>query len=122
MRASRSCGIRWRAACCRRAASARAGRSAPAGSWRRKAPTGVAELPRRGNQAAAAERNGAAADSHAARAAKSFVEINAYDKSGSLRYGTAGYLGNGYFITVKHGVMALNDANAERRITSIKVL
>jgi Trypsin-like peptidase domain len=53
---------------------------------------------------------------------KSFVEINAYDKSGSLRYSTAGYLGNGYFITVKHGVMALTDADPERRIASVKVL
>ena len=53
---------------------------------------------------------------------KSFVEVNAFDKSGSLRYSTAGYLGNGYFITVKHGVMALTDAEPERRIASIKVL
>jgi len=53
---------------------------------------------------------------------KSFVEINAYDKAGSLRYSTAGYLGNGYFITVKHGVMALTDADPERRIASVKVL
>jgi hypothetical protein len=53
---------------------------------------------------------------------KSFVEINAYDKAGSLRYSTAGYLGNGYFITVKHGVMALTDADPERRITTVKVL
>ena len=36
---------------------------------------------------------------------KSFVEVNAYDEFGSMRYSTAGYLGNGYFITVKHGVM-----------------
>ena len=53
---------------------------------------------------------------------KSFVEINSYDKSGSLRYSTAGYLGHGHFITVKHGVMALTDADPERRITSVKVL
>jgi len=53
---------------------------------------------------------------------KSFVEINAYDTAGSLRYSTAGYLGNGYFITVKHGVMALTDADPERRIASVKVL
>jgi hypothetical protein len=38
---------------------------------------------------------------------KSFVEVNAYDESGAMRYSTAGYLGNGHFITVKHGVMAL---------------
>ncbi len=53
---------------------------------------------------------------------KSFVEVNAYDKSGNLRYSTAGYLGNGYFITVKHGVMALTDTDSDRQITSVKVL
>ena len=53
---------------------------------------------------------------------KSFVEVNAYDKAGNLRYSTAGYLGNGYFITVKHGVMALNDNDPDRRIASVKVL
>jgi len=53
---------------------------------------------------------------------RSFVEVHAYDESGKLRYGTAGYLGSGHFITVKHGVMALKDAGDERRITSIKVL
>jgi hypothetical protein len=52
---------------------------------------------------------------------KSFVEVNAYDKSGIMRYSTAGYLGNGYFITVKHGVMALDRADDERRITSVKI-
>jgi len=44
---------------------------------------------------------------------KSFVEVNAYDEFGSMRYSTAGYLGNGYFITVKHGVMALNENQAK---------
>jgi hypothetical protein len=39
----------------------------------------------------------------------SFVELNADDNRGRMNYGTAGYLGNGYFITVKHGVIALND-------------
>ena len=53
---------------------------------------------------------------------RSFVEVNAHDASGRLRYGTAGHLGNGYFITVKHGVMALDDAEAERRIASISIL
>lgn len=53
---------------------------------------------------------------------RSFVEVNAYDASGNRRYGTAGYLGDGYFITVKHGVVALNDARNERKITSIKIL
>jgi hypothetical protein len=53
----------------------------------------------------------------------SFVELNAIDNLGKTSYGTAGYLGNGYFITVKHGVVALDepDAGAQRRITSIKV-
>ncbi len=54
----------------------------------------------------------------------SFVELNAYDNFGKTSYGTAGYLGNGYFITVKHGVIAL-DETAEgreaRRIVSIKI-
>ena len=53
---------------------------------------------------------------------RSFVEVNAHDASGRLRYGTAGHLGGGYFITVKHGVMALNEPKDERRITSITVL
>jgi hypothetical protein len=52
---------------------------------------------------------------------RSFVEVDAYDQSGKRRYSTAGYLGNGYFITVKHGVMALTKADPERQITSIKV-
>lgn len=52
----------------------------------------------------------------------SFVQVHAYDQSGSLRYGTAGYLGGGYFITVKHGVLALNDSADERRIMSVKIL
>ena len=54
---------------------------------------------------------------------ESFVELNAVDNFGKTSYGTAGYLGNGYFITVKHGVIALNEPEdgAERRITSIKV-
>ena len=52
----------------------------------------------------------------------SFVQVHAYDESGSLRYGTAGYLGGGYFITVKHGVLALDDARGERRVKSVKIL
>ena len=39
---------------------------------------------------------------------ESFVELYSYDDHGSSSYGTAGYLGEGYFITVKHGVVALN--------------
>lgn len=53
----------------------------------------------------------------------SFVELYSYDDKGSSSYGTAGYLGNGYFITVKHGVVALGQESAPdpRRITSIKL-
>jgi S1-C subfamily serine protease len=53
----------------------------------------------------------------------SFVELNSYDDHGSSNYGTAGYLGNGYFITVKHAVVALGQDGASdpRRIQSIKV-
>ncbi len=50
----------------------------------------------------------------------SFVELNAYDDRGSSSYSTAGYLGDGYFITVKHGVVPIGE-DAKRRITSIKV-
>src|SRR5689334_10079065 len=39
----------------------------------------------------------------------SFVELYATDNLGRTSYGTAGYLGNGYFITVKHAVVALKD-------------
>jgi len=54
---------------------------------------------------------------------ESFVELNAYDASGKSSYGTAGYLGNGYFVTVKHAVVALDDADGRegRKITAIKV-
>jgi hypothetical protein len=53
----------------------------------------------------------------------SFVELNTYDDHGTSNYGTAGYLGNGYFITVKHAVIALGqDGAAEpRRIDAIKI-
>lgn len=51
---------------------------------------------------------------------KSFVEVNAYDESGAMHYSTAGYLGGGHFITVKHGVMALSALS--KPITSITVL
>jgi hypothetical protein len=54
---------------------------------------------------------------------ESFVELNAYDASGKSSYGTAGYLGNGYFVTVKHAVVALDDPDGHEghKITSIKV-
>ena len=57
----------------------------------------------------------------------SFVELYAYDNLGKTNYGTAGYLGGGYFITVKHGVMALPDdgdrggAAASRKIESVRL-
>ena len=53
---------------------------------------------------------------------QSFVELNAWDNYGKSSYGTAGYLGDGYFITVKHGVVALDepqDNREPRRITRI---
>jgi S1-C subfamily serine protease len=54
----------------------------------------------------------------------SFVELYSYDDRGSSSYGTAGYLGEGYFITVKHGVVALNqEAQTDpRKITSVKLM
>jgi hypothetical protein len=55
----------------------------------------------------------------------SFVELYSSDNLGKTNYGTAGYLGNGYFITVKHAVVALRDDDeraASRRITSVKVM
>jgi S1-C subfamily serine protease len=57
----------------------------------------------------------------------SFVELYSYDSAGKTNYGTAGYLGNGYFITVKHAVVALSDDDdrpipVSRKITSIKIV
>jgi Trypsin-like peptidase domain len=54
----------------------------------------------------------------------SFVELYAYDNSGQKSYGTAGYLGRGYFVTVKHAVVALTGDNERgtRTITSVKVV
>jgi hypothetical protein len=55
---------------------------------------------------------------------ESFVELYSYDDRGSSSYGTAGYIGNGYFITVKHGVVALGqDGSSDpRQITSVKLM
>jgi len=55
---------------------------------------------------------------------QSFVELYSYDDKGSSSYGTAGYLGDGYFITVKHGVIALGQEGAAdpRVITSVKLM
>jgi len=55
----------------------------------------------------------------------SFVELYSYDNLGKTNYGTAGYLGQGYFITVKHAVVVLaedDDRTSGRKITSIKVV
>lgn len=55
----------------------------------------------------------------------SFVELYASDNLGKTSYGTAGYLGDGLFITVKHGVVAIGDDEGDqpdaRMITSVKV-
>lgn len=54
----------------------------------------------------------------------SFVELYSYDDRGASSYGTAGYLGGGYFITVKHGVVALGQEGLSdpRRIVSVKLM
>ena len=55
----------------------------------------------------------------------SFVELYSYDSLGKTNYGTAGYLGNGYFITVKHAVIALHDEEdrqSQRKIVSVRVM
>jgi S1-C subfamily serine protease len=53
----------------------------------------------------------------------SFVELNSFDDKGASSYGTAGYLGNGYFITVKHAVIALGQEGLTdpRRISAVKL-
>jgi hypothetical protein len=55
----------------------------------------------------------------------SFVELYTTDNYGRTSYGTAGYLGRGYFVTVKHAVVALKDEdnrNGARKIDSIKIV
>jgi Trypsin-like peptidase domain len=55
----------------------------------------------------------------------SFVELYTTDNHGKTNYGTAGYLGNGYFVTVKHAVVALKDEDnrqGTRKIVAIKVM
>jgi hypothetical protein len=55
----------------------------------------------------------------------SFVELYADDNLGKTNYGTAGYLGHGYFVTVKHAVVALMDEDERqgaRKIVAIKVV
>jgi hypothetical protein len=51
---------------------------------------------------------------------QSFVELYSYDNHGHSNYGTAGYIGNGYFVTVKHAVIAL-PVDDDHRITAVKV-
>jgi hypothetical protein len=54
----------------------------------------------------------------------SFVELYTTDDRGKTSYGTAGYLGHGYFITVKHAVVALRDEDDHlpaRKIVSIRI-
>jgi S1-C subfamily serine protease len=53
---------------------------------------------------------------------QSFVEMYSYDGSGASNYGTAGYLGDGYFITVKHGVIVLGEGAESRKISSVKIM
>lgn len=55
----------------------------------------------------------------------SFVELYSYDNFGKTNYGTAGYLGHGFFITVKHAVVALREEDERqtvRKITSVRVM
>jgi hypothetical protein len=55
----------------------------------------------------------------------SFVELYSSDNLGSTHYGTAGYLGKGYFLTVKHAVVALNDDDnrqSGRKIIGIHIV
>lgn len=55
----------------------------------------------------------------------SFVELYSYDNFGKTNYGTAGYLGHGYFVTVKHAVVALREEDerpSSRKITSVKIV
>lgn len=51
----------------------------------------------------------------------SFVELHSYDSHGQKDYGTAGYFGGGYLITVKHAVVPMHDDDS-RTITSLKVV
>jgi Trypsin-like peptidase domain len=55
----------------------------------------------------------------------SFVELYSSDSLGNTNYGTAGYLGKGYFITVKHAVVALTDddnRHHDRKIFGIHIV
>jgi hypothetical protein len=55
----------------------------------------------------------------------SFVELYSYDNFGKTNYGTAGYLGRGHFITVKHAVVALGEDESKpnsRKIVSVRLV
>jgi hypothetical protein len=54
----------------------------------------------------------------------SFVELYTYDNHGQKNYGTAGYLGDGYFITVKHAVRVLGekDTRPERDVMKVTIV
>jgi hypothetical protein len=55
----------------------------------------------------------------------SFVELYSTDTLGKTNYGTAGYLGHGYFITVKHAVVALRNEDERatpRKIVSVQIM
>src|SRR5262247_316645 len=55
----------------------------------------------------------------------SFVELYSSDNFGKTNYGTAGYLGHGYFVTVKHAVVALRDEDERqnsRKIASVRIV
>jgi Trypsin-like peptidase domain len=43
----------------------------------------------------------------------SFVALHVHDAAGHTEYGTAGYLGDGYFITVKHALVSLNGSRSD---------
>ena len=53
---------------------------------------------------------------------RSFVELYPYDDRAASSYGTAGYPGDGYFITVKHAVAAFDQqvASASPVMNSIE--
>jgi hypothetical protein len=60
---------------------------------------------------------------HLLRARRSSLSSGSTDSFDKTNYGTAGYLGHGYFITVKHAVVALSgeDDRQTRKIAAIKI-
>jgi S1-C subfamily serine protease len=44
----------------------------------------------------------------------SFVELYSTEQDGGSTYGTAGHIGGGYFLTVKHAVVALDESSGKR--------